>query len=69
MERRFFMDGKQNQEELLNVKEAAKILRIGVNAMYKLINNREVKALKLNGNKIRRIELDDFIRRKSEEQE
>lgn len=55
---------ENTHEELLNVKEAAKVLKIGINAMYELIKKGEIKVLKLNGSKIRRETLDDFIRGK-----
>lgn len=55
-----------NHEELLNVKEAAQVLKIGINAMYKLIHQGEIHVLKLNGNKIRRATLDEFIRQQEQ---
>lgn len=53
-----------NQDiELLTVKEAKKILKIGIPNIYKLIEKGEIKALDLYGLKIPRYEVQNFISR------
>ncbi len=48
-------------EELLTVKDAAKILKCGVNYVYKLTENGLLPYMVIGHRKIRRSSLDEFI--------
>lgn len=49
-------------EELLSVREVAKILRTNVDYVYRLKNSGLLKFMKIGSLKVRRSELDRFIR-------
>lgn len=50
------------QTELLSIKEAAAVLNCGVTSFYKMLNNGQLKGVRLNGKTlIPRTELDEFI--------
>ena len=48
---------------LLTVTEVAKELRVNRNFVYKLINNGELEAVKIGSIKVRKEDLNDYIRR------
>ena len=55
-------------DELLTLTEVAKILKINRNAVYELIGNGYIRALKLGSMKVRRSTLNAFMARLEEEQ-
>ena len=47
---------------LLTVSEVAKLLKVNRNFVYKLINEGELKAVKVGSIKIRREDLDEYVK-------
>ena len=48
---------------LLTVTEVAKMLRVNRNHIYKLINDGELKAVKIGSIKVRKTDLEEYIER------
>ena len=54
-------------DELLSITEVAQILKINRNAVYELIGNGYIKALKLGSLKVRRSRLNAFMQKLEEQ--
>ncbi len=53
--------------ELLTVSEVAKILRVNKHLVYDLINEGEIKAMRIGSIKVRKEALEDYLERKEHE--